>query len=145
MGHSIDMTGWVMKEHGVPESRFTVLYKDTTKPSGSGHHTFWICECSCNNHTIKSIDGCALRSGHIKSCGCLSKENINNNFKDEIGNKYGHLTVLKFSRMNKNHKAVWLVQCDCGSPPFEVVGSSLRSGNTKSCGCIRGEKLTIME
>lgn len=109
MGKSIDMTGWVMKDHGVPDSHFTVLYKDTTRPSGAGHHTFWICECDCANHTIKSVDGCALRNGHIKSCGCLSKGTGNGRFKDETGKKYNHLTVLKFCRINENHKAVWLV------------------------------------
>lgn len=25
MGNFIDMTGWVMKEHGVPDSRLTVI------------------------------------------------------------------------------------------------------------------------
>lgn len=27
MGQRIDMTGWVMKEHGVPDSRLTVIRK----------------------------------------------------------------------------------------------------------------------
>lgn len=145
MGKTLDMTGWVMKEHGVPDSHWTVLNKDDSRPSGAGKHTFWICECDCDNHTIKSIDGCALRNGHSKSCGCLSKDKLNSRFKDETGNKYGHLTVISFCGTNEFNKAIWLVQCDCGSKPFEVVGSSLRSGNTTSCGCARGEKLVVNE
>ena len=28
MGKKIDMTGWIMKEHGVPNSRLTVIAED---------------------------------------------------------------------------------------------------------------------
>ena len=28
MGKKIDMTGWIMKEHGVLESKLTVLYEE---------------------------------------------------------------------------------------------------------------------
>lgn len=27
-----DLTGWIMKEHGVPESRLTVIKKDLDNP-----------------------------------------------------------------------------------------------------------------
>ena len=145
MGKILDMTGWVMKDHGVPDSQWKVLKIDDSHPRGAGKHIFWICECSCENHTIKSIDGCALRNGDSKSCGCLSKGRMNGRFKNEVGNKYNHLTVLEYRGTDKNNKAIWLVQCDCGSQPFEVLGCSLRSGNTKSCGCARGEKITINE
>jgi len=40
MGKFIDMTGWIMKEHGVPESRITVLRCDTENKSKI---TKWIC------------------------------------------------------------------------------------------------------
>lgn len=33
----------------------------------------------------------------------------------------------------------WLVQCSCGSDPFSVLQSSLKTGNTTSCGCVRLE------
>lgn len=36
--------------------------------------------------------------------------------------------------------AVWLCKCDCGNF-VEVVGIDLRSGHTKSCGCIHSEQL----
>lgn len=32
----------------------------------------WLCKCDCGNYTI--VQGSNLRSGHVKSCGCLSKE-----------------------------------------------------------------------
>lgn len=54
---------------------------------------------------------------------------------DELGNRYDKLLVVKRTK-NHNTKAMWLCKCDCGG---EVVtlGHSLRSGSTKSCGCLR--------
>jgi len=54
--------------------------------------------------------------------------------KDEIGNKYGKLTVLeKLDIRSRDTK--WICKCDCGNEII-VPGKSLRSGNTKSCGCL---------
>ena len=54
-----------------------------------------------------------------------------------IGDKYGRLTVVALDRV-QNKKAYWKCVCDCG---LSVVasGNNLRSGNTKSCGCLRRE------
>lgn len=38
----------------------------------------WLCKCDCGNKTI--VDGCALRSGNTKTCGCSRKE-LKPNFK----------------------------------------------------------------
>lgn len=40
--------------------------------SSKGKKLLYKCECSCGN--IRIIHGCCLRSGHTKSCGCLSQE-----------------------------------------------------------------------
>ena len=45
---------------------WTVLSKGEVR----GCHIYWLCECDCENHTIKEIDGYALRSGKSTSCGC---------------------------------------------------------------------------
>lgn len=60
---------------------------------------------------------------------------INNYIKNEIGNRYGRLTVVSFSHLNKHHKAVWLCKCDCGNGAL-ITGSNLRKGETRSCGCL---------
>jgi hypothetical protein len=64
---------------------------------------------------------------------------------NEKGNRYGRLYVVEFSHMHFYHgarspRAFWIVRCDCSGKVFTVNGSSLRSGVTKSCGCIRNEK-----
>ncbi len=60
------------------------------------------------------------------------------------GQKFGKLTVKRFHSIQRkqfaNHTVsftLWVVQCDCGSPEKPIKGTSLTSGNTKSCGCAR--------
>lgn len=38
------------------------------------------------------------------------------------------------------HRSKWKCQCECGNV-IEVVGTYLKSGNTKSCGCMRKESI----
>ena len=62
----IDMTGWIMKEHGVPDSRLTVIKRDT---DSKDRLSKWICRCECG--TVFSAYGTKIRNGWTKSCGCL--------------------------------------------------------------------------
>jgi len=92
----------------------------------------WLCQCDCGNQT--EVYGTDLRSGKVLSCGCYARETRSNKqFKDETGNTYGFLTVL--SLVEKSPKAIWHCQCRCGNE-IDVEGIRLRSGNTKSCGCL---------
>ena len=61
------------------------------------------------------------------------------NFKDITGQKIHRLTFLEFVGRNENRNARWKVRCECGTV-FEVTASSVKSGQTKSCGCIRRER-----
>ena len=56
-----------------------------------------------------------------------------------INQKFGRLLVTSESP-NRKHKGkvVWFCTCECGNI-VEVEGSSLKSGNTKSCGCYNRE------
>lgn len=56
-------------------------------------------------------------------------------FIDLTGKTFGHLTVLEnLGKLNGAKEYSWRCQCDCGQETI-VKGISLRSGNTKSCGC----------
>lgn len=57
--------------------------------------------------------------------------------KDYSGEKFGRLTVLHFSQKKKG-RYFWLCRCDCGNIK-EACIEDLKSGNTKSCGCLRKE------
>lgn len=73
MGKFIDMTGWIMKDHGVPNSRLTIIERieDRIHPNRK-HSTMWKCLCDCGN-TIEA-PGTDIRNGHTVSCGCRKNE-----------------------------------------------------------------------
>lgn len=52
-----------------------------------------------------------------------------------IGKRFGKLTVLEECNERQNRAKVYRCVCDCGNYT-NVVGYSLRSGRTKSCGCL---------
>lgn len=56
--------------------------------------------------------------------------------KDMTGLRIGQSTVIKRAPNGKRGQAMWLCQCDCGKT-FVTLGSSLRNGHTKSCGCLQ--------
>lgn len=53
---------------------------------------------------------------------------------DLAGQKFGRLTAIERAGKSPHGKITWLCVCDCGRMVV-VVGSSLMSGNTQSCGC----------
>ena len=56
-------------------------------------------------------------------------------YNDLTGQRFGRLTVEKVVG-RKYRKLLWRCLCDCGKYTV-VVGSSLTTGNTRSCGCDR--------
>lgn len=126
-GNFIDETG---NKYG----KLTVM--SVLDEKDSDNRTLFLCQCECGNLT--KVSGKSLRRGHTKSCGCLQKEK--RNFIDEAGNVYGRLTVLSaLEEKDVDNRNLFLCQCECGNLT-KVSGKSLRSGNTKSCGCLQKEK-----
>lgn len=60
--------------------------------------------------------------------------------KNEVGNKFGRLKVKELVGYSKGRKAIFLCECECGTEK-PVAGSDLRSGHTKSCGCLNIDKI----
>lgn len=58
--------------------------------------------------------------------------------KDLIGKKFGRLTVIKYYGSNKYGRSLWLCQCECGNEKV-ILGNSLLSKSTLSCGCYNKE------
>ena len=58
---------------------------------------------------------------------------------DLTGQQFGRLTVISFAGTDKNGKALWNCQCEC-EKQIIVVGTDIRNGHTKSCGCLRNEE-----
>jgi len=53
---------------------------------------------------------------------------------DLTGMRFGSLTVLNFVESLAGSRR-WLCKCDCGNEKV-IRGNALRTGNTKSCGCL---------
>lgn len=59
-----------------------------------------------------------------------------------IGVKYNRLTYLKdatFKIKGGHYTGIW--KCDCGKE-LALINSKVKSGHTKSCGCLQKEKIT---
>lgn len=55
--------------------RWTVLYQGEDRINSKGRHSAtWVCQCSCDKGTIKTIPQNCLKSGTSMSCGCLNSE-----------------------------------------------------------------------
>lgn len=91
------------------------------------------CLCDCGNKKITTYS--YIVSGQVKSCGCLTHKS---QYIDEIGHRYGKLTVLSYEGIDKDKKSLWLCQCDCGGTII-TSGKSLRNGLTISCGCVKSK------
>lgn len=125
----------LINEIGNRHGRLTVLRQAGYKNGAA----MWLCRCDCGNEV--TVRGACLRNGETQSCGCLRREMDQRRLKNEVGKKYGRLTVLNRMGSSKNRQAMWLCRCDCGKE-IEVLGISLRSGNTQSCGCINKERVS---
>lgn len=134
MSKKIDMTGWKMWEHGVPDSKIIVIKEVPRPEQRKGTHTFWECQCTACNE-IFIAEGTKLRNGHTKSNGCWQNKNTIN-----IGDRFGKLTIIKLIGPKNNYtRSIWYeCKCDCGNI-IQACGKDLRYGSPKSCGCITAD------
>lgn len=58
-----------------------------------------------------------------------------------IGQKFERWTVID-TAPSKNGKKRWRCRCECGTER-DVIGSDLRAGKSKSCGCLTREKAKL--
>ena len=99
----------------------------------SGGSVVWHCQCDCG----KTVDVPSNRliRGNTKSCGCLRKDVAGGIFVDITGQRFGRLIALHPTENRSSSSIVWRCQCDCGNM-VDVSSGNLRSGRTKSCGCL---------
>lgn len=63
--------------------------------------------------------------------------------KDLTGLEFGKLTVVSLTEERQGGSPIWLCNCSCGVKDVKVSTRKLNSGHTKSCGCLKSEKLTL--
>jgi len=88
---------------------------------------FWKAKCDCGNDTV--VHARNLLTKHTISCGCQRS-----NVVDISGKKFNRLIAIEHVGSSKQRAAKWRCVCDCGNESI-VTANSLKSGNTKSCGC----------
>ena len=69
----IDMSGWKMWEHGVPDSRIIVI-EQTEKRIDKPKMVYWKCKCACGNPEKFIVASNSIRNGNTLSCGCVKAE-----------------------------------------------------------------------
>lgn len=73
--------------------KLTVMKRAPNKLSASRSRTMWTCICDCGN--IVDVLADYLKSSKCPSCGCEARKNkIEKNRINNIGEKYGRLTIV---------------------------------------------------
>jgi hypothetical protein len=119
----IDITG----------ERFGRLIVVSRASRDSTGKTTWACKCECGRDVVST--GLNLKNGTTRSCGCIRRGLYT---KDLSGARFGRLIALSIAA-TKNGVVNWKCQCDCGASTVTTTGR-LRSGHTRSCGCLVVEK-----
>lgn len=116
--------------------KLTVVNRAESKIDSSGKkRTRWNCICDCGNAYVALSD--YLKQSECPSCGCESKKNrVEKNRINNIGEKYGRLTIIDILWDERPAKAI--CKCDCGK---DYIGTKadIISGHTRSCGCLQSE------
>lgn len=79
---------------------------------------------------VKVVRWSKVKSGHTKSCGCVSIGRR----KDITGERFGKLTVVSSLGEKSRGSFLWNCLCDCGNTK-QVTVSVLNQGKVSSCGC----------
>lgn len=117
--------------------------EDYVDPKGT-HRARWECECQCHEHNIVFVTTGNLTSGEVASCGCMKRNNTGKARVqiEMIGKEFGKLTVLEqipdLIEPSGKHWDMWRCVCSCvDKTEVNVRGTLLRTGQTKSCGCLK--------
>ena len=108
--------------------KLIVLEKSENRRRG---HTLWICQCDCGNLCEKPTG--ELNSGFATSCGCSWRQPAVHE-----GDRFGRLAAIRPTEKRSAKAVMWECLCDCGQTVF-VRTTSLSSGHTTSCGCVKQE------
>jgi hypothetical protein len=98
----------------------------------NGRNARYLCRCSCGE--LRIILWSSLKSGDSTSCGCKTRQQINQRL---VGKTFGGITVLANVGRYKGKQSIWLCRCHCGKEFTHRYPSK-----TKSCGCTRYNSAT---
>ena len=90
-----------------------------------------MCQCDCGNICEKPTG--ELNSGFATSCGCSWRQPAVHE-----GDRFGRLVAIRPTDERSAKAVKWECLCECGQTVF-VRTTSLSSGHTTSCGCVKQE------
>lgn len=134
------MAGKVQDISGQRFGRLLIQHQERTRSGKSA----WRCLCDCGN-TVQRTKA-VLQSPAEASCGCAPrrKRSVRRVYKSEdlTGKVFGRLTVKGRVTLAPGERGpFWLCLCGCGKE-CKVRAGNLKSGSTRSCGCLAKEFTT---
>ncbi len=118
---------------GFRTGRLTVI-EEAARRNNRRH---WRCVCDCGAQC--TVSESHLKTGHTKSCGCITKELLAAKSHDLAGRRFGRLTAIRPVESGGRNGVRWLCRCDCGNE-VELASEYLLRGKSKSCGCLARDK-----
>lgn len=129
----VDLSGKVF-------GRWTVIGREKNTIN---NETRWLCECSCENKTIKIVRGGNLRSGESTNCGCKRKEGLYNKnpTKKAFGESTKNSIYKRYEIGAKKRNIVFYLEKTlfyetiqsncfyCGCKPSQIVKSRNNNGD----------------
>jgi hypothetical protein len=116
-----------------------LVVQNPTQERTSRGEVLYNCLCFCGNYKLTTK---RLLDNRVKSCGCLRKERgtamCKARFNDLSGQVFERLRVICRSGSTALNQPLYLCWCICGQISIVQAGN-LRSGTTRSCGCLAKE------
>lgn len=133
---------------GTRYDQLLVLHRTDDYVSKKSIQVQFTCVCDCGREIV--VRATTLRRGKKTSCGCTTnraqKQGLHPNLQDLTGQKFNRWTVMyraeSLVEPSGRKATMWHCQCDCG---FEdnIRSGTLKSGLSKSCGCLKTDVLGI--
>lgn len=132
IGAALPREQWKLVEKELLPGEVHGLWTVLGRAKTEGGKPAYLCRCACGRE--KPVERYHLTSGKSSSCGCTTNRHV-----DIVGQVFGKLTVLE--RLVQPGRPVYSCRCACGKE-VTVAKTSLRTGATRSCGCIKGLSVT---
>ena len=111
----------------------------------SGKNTKMRCRCKCGKEFVTNL--ASLKQDVVHSCGCAKRRRSDDIVGQVFFGDTTSVTVLKelppHTYPNGTHATRVLCRCSCGNQ-FPTLAKSVKSGETRSCGCGKGKKNIII-
>ena len=121
-------------------SHLTILGVQFRIPEGGHFRSHVVAQCDCGQVVV--VKKKLLTDGSKKSCGCTRSQTQRSNADPasqlRVGEKFSRLTVIGVEfhvDFGGGSRQYVVCECECGAITI-TTRRALRSGNTKSCGCL---------